>query len=394
LYGDVTVKLNQNSAPFSYQMIALTDSSGQRVIDNPYFDIVAENDVPLGVNMGYAIGADGARHTADDMAIDNINNIEMALASDKYIGAYESLTANGDLEPNPAEGVAESLLLVTFPTKYRHVPALDNANLSFGIGIGVCSPQIKGVAASCTNPAGTTTVTDGLIDVLVDNQLSAGIRVERSVDYDESFVHYDYGYGLQTAYWTGLDAFDAAVTASDNRYITPNHEKAFGSYIIGTDNDACAGSTASLKPFVGTTAGAGLRMPINYRVVSFDTQENFAQIQVSSEAGVISGGPGGGTAPNPNSQLPDEVNILTDAQLGWYSTSGWYEFIVRDTVNPASPGTTLGSRGQTAVAIPNQCDPDTTVAGNEYSVPAIVMTVTTDKNGNSRAVPASRWDGR
>jgi hypothetical protein len=376
LYGDVTVKLSENAAPFSYQLIALDDSAVGGVIDNPYYDVIAENDVPLGVRMGFQ--NPNPATLIDDKAIDNIDNIDNALATSKWVGSYDSLEVraqNGD--GSAPAGVAESLVVVTFPTKYRHMDIFDT--------------QTTGTSNDATS------FTSGIVSgaTTVRTEADDNVATDRSLtDYQNTYAHYDYDYGYRSEFIKAINGFNSGVDVpypNHNRKVltatpatttvfstanpTTRYEAKFdfGAY---DPNNACStnnSTVATASTFIDPFANSDVRRRVQYSFESYDTEENSYTETISTT--VISGA--AGTGSTNNAYLPDEVNLITDAgNSRWYSTMGWYQLAFANTCATPAAGSVTGLLVNT----------------NLGGVPSIVLTVTTDKMGNSRVVHASRLD--
>jgi protein involved in ribonucleotide reduction len=388
LFGEVTIKLNANAAPFSYKMAALDDSNGVGVIENPYFDVVAENDVPLGVRMGALVAG---------VATDNINLIEAAISVDgsTFVGTYDSLTSMVGGDANAPTGVAESLSVVTLPTKYRHVTdstpdinhVTDDAtkkdtyyetspftNVPFvtrhASTMGLLA-DFDGVPA-----AGALQIVTNAKE-FDDNGRSEDGSSRDVLKYESTYVHYDYDYGFKEALMVAIDGFAPGGAAP-----RPNHWPAPASdFIYGQYNDACTSVVASGKtanrPFNSTY---GNTLPATYTRTTYDLEENRYTVAATQNTGVISGGIGDGTTVS-NAFLPQEVNILTDDDMSWYSTKGWYQLSVNGTCH-VDNGVGVGGVANDQVVNGTE---------SEYSVPAFILTVTTDGQGNSRVVPATRF---
>jgi hypothetical protein len=442
LFGEVVIKLSENSAPMSYNMVALDDSAapgdngiimssvaavaagrpnkdGQcgtavdvangytvasdndmldmcdvsGVINNPLYDIVLENDVPVGVRFDAPVDLDviaGAPSTFTangGQATDNIDDIDAALATATFTGTYDSMQPLGANTNTTPTGSGESMIVMTFPTKYRHLPAnspdyssltdMGNAAKFKGLDQGVdpLSATLTGSTLIYGSTAGTSLTTSTLFAAKIDevNDNSATNR-NTSDDYDNN-PHYDYDYGFRQGIYDALQLFNdgnaqlylnhyaktAATTGSAVAGTSPGHAFTYSAatggitayaasgtdtFIFGTRDDSCNG-TAQVK----------------YDLVSYDTEERKYSAPVISSSSVYSGGRGTG-ATTEVAGTPDEVNLVTDDRSGanslWYSTKGWYNLSYTSGLCPT------------------------------LAQPSIVMTVTTDTNGNSRIVPAAR----
>jgi len=97
-----------------------------RVISNPFYDVTIATESALGFEFGfYSYGL-------PLFIYDNIIEIEHALAVSDIQGTYED-----DSSTRPTPGVKRTQLLVTFPTKYRHLQDVcgsGNAAVSAALG--------------------------------------------------------------------------------------------------------------------------------------------------------------------------------------------------------------------------------------------------------------------
>lgn len=276
LFGEAVMKLSPGTGAFRYDLLALTNSGAGDVIANPLFDAVTQQDTPLGVRMG-AINGSG-------YATDNIQSINAPLRHYSFEGIYDSLEQMaGNSYVNEA-GEAESMLIVTFPFKYRHLHSSSPDYTS--------DPVLRDTKGS------TTAIS---IDILNDNSAD-----RQGVDFDTDVDHYDYDFGYSDQAFAALNAFN-----SYGAYLGyPNH---------GDNNAFIYGETA-------TDAGGRLLLwsDVTVDITSWDTSERYNMVERVSFTTVISGGPGIDT-PYDATVLPYEVNLITDAhnQL-WYSTKGWY----------------------------------------------------------------------
>jgi hypothetical protein len=416
LMGDVTIKLADNTAPFSYYMTALDDDLAGGVIENPYFDVVAENDVPLGVRMGAVTGATPNLYVATDNII-AINQAIAAYTGNTVTASYDSMEPHASMGDAAVSetGMAESMLVVTFPTKYRHVPSHD----SLGTGLwqnlpltdAARGPAALGTLGLAAVVPGTTVQNDfddngqplpgtyllsrgdilrTVQSDLLDDNLAATGGSRNTPDYDEDFVHYDYDYGYQQGFIEAL----AGYAISTAPYPSHDTDRINGGrdYIYGSWNFSCSQRTVNGQS-TGRPFDGGNRLAVPFAIASYDTEENTA---VAAAATVISGdiGTGGGNA------FPNEVNLLTDSDAGlnslWYSTKGWF------TLNLTPAGAngpwcyTTAAAEITAPITPIapaivptaiQVLPAARNAG-AYAVPALVNVITTDTNGNSRILSA------
>jgi hypothetical protein len=299
----------------------------------------------------------------------------------------QPLGANTNTTPT---GAGESMIVMTFPTKYRHLPANspDYASLAeMGLatkfngldqGIDLDSAAVTGTTVAAptavlntTNVALTSaTLYASKLDALNDN--SATNR-NTSDDYDNN-PHYDYDYGFRQGVYNSLQTFnDGTAPLYLNHYAKT--AAGTGAAVAGTSpgHDFQYGITGSLAGYVASGTDTfifGVRdttcngtAQVKYDLISYDTEERKYSAPVISSSSVYSGGRGTG-ATTEVAGTPDEVNLVTDDRNGanslWYSTKGWYNLTYTSGL----------------------C---TTAAQ-----PSIVMTVTTDTNGNSRIVPAAR----
>ncbi|QEP42278.1 hypothetical protein D5085_03490 [Ectothiorhodospiraceae bacterium BW-2] len=437
LFGEVVVKLADKASPFHYHMIALDDTAAPAdangdgdvldlddrtgVIDNPLFDVVTENDVPLGVRFGAVndidlTGAPGAvtAITATGQATDNINMIDRALSAASFIGTYDSMekSVNNTNTDIPA-GDAESLLIVTFPTKYRHLPAnspdyatVNQINASEtssfrGLDVGIDPITIGSLP--------TTTTLATFIDYVNDNASSD----RNTNDYDTNLSHYDYDYGFRQELYNMIQEFnDGAIVANGMSYW--NHYgandaaglAAAGNSPAVTYTTNTSGMVTAVAP-VALNAGTGSdsfifgtrdaacngTAQVQYTVTSYDTHERRFTPAQNFTTDVFSGDIGSGQTVAPTG-IPFEVNLVSDTQSGvanslWYSTKGWYQVSFADMCT-----TTLGSVANAANRSGVAAADDAMYANEAALVraPVVVMTLTTDANGNSRIVPAHRND--
>jgi hypothetical protein len=413
LFGEIVIKLSENGAPMSYNMVALDDSAvpgdvaiagvldgdvfdmmdRHGVINNPLYDIVLENDVAVGVRFDAPVdldviaGAPSTFNANSGQATDNIDDIDAALATATFTGTYDSMQPLGANTNTTPTGSGESMIVMTFPTKYRHLPAnspdyssltdMGNAAKFKGLDQGVdpLSATLTGSTLIYGSTAGTSLTTSTLFAAKIDevNDNSATNR-NTSDDYDNN-PHYDYDYGFRQGIYDALQLFNdgnaqlylnhyaktAATTGSAVAGTSPGHAFTYSAatggitayaasgtdtFIFGTRDDSCNG-TAQVK----------------YDLVSYDTEERKYSAPVISSSSVYSGGRGTG-ATTEVAGTPDEVNLVTDDRSGanslWYSTKGWYNLSYTSGLCPT------------------------------LAQPSIVMTVTTDTNGNSRIVPAAR----
>lgn len=272
LFGEAVLRLSPETGAFRYDLLALTNSFAGDVIANPLFDAVTEQDTPLGVRMGRI---DGNGH-----ATDNIQAINAPLRHAKFEGIYDSLEQSaGNTFVNEA-GEAESMLVVTFPFKYRHLHSSSPDYTS--------NPVVRDRGRSTP-----------LIPISVLNDNSAD---RQGTAFDASVDHYDYDYGYGNLAFNALNSFNN--NGASLGY--PNH---------GRNNAFIYGTTA--------TDGNGnliLWQDVIVDITSWDTSERFAMVPVTTS--VISGGPG---IDQGDRALPNEVNLITDTDNRlWYSTKGWY----------------------------------------------------------------------
>jgi hypothetical protein len=270
-----------------------------------------------------------------------------------YFGLYDSLQlpTNNSTANNPT-GTAESMIVVTFPTKYRHLPAnspdyatpaqLDNSDTP------AVDLDFRGLDEGFSENVGN--VNSGRADVLNDNVISATSRNSEDFDSGAANAHYDYDYGYRQAVYDMLQGFNSAAGVAYPNHYSPTTPSAGGSttsFIFGTRNAVQCDGTKDVL----------------YTFTSYDAQERSTVAANNFSTSVFSGDIGDGTT-TPVQGLPNEVNLVTDANNDlWFSTKGWYNIMFNNTAN-------------------NLC--------GSSNVPAIVMTVTTDRTGHSRVVPAIR----
>lgn len=276
LFGEAVMKLSSSSGAFRYDLLALRNSPSGDVIANPLFDAVTQQDTPLGVRMGVINGR--------GIATDNIEDINTVLRHASFEGIYDSLTQKASNSHVNEAGEAESMLVVTFPFKYRHLHS-SSPDYTF-------NPVLRDTGRS-TNAIS--------IDVLNDNSSD-----RQGVDFDANVDHYDYDFGYSDQAFEALNAF--------------NNNGAVLGYPNHGDNQAFIyGKTA-------TDSGGGLVLwdDVTVGITSWDTSERFEMVERVSFTTVISGGPGIDSPDDP-AVLPYEVNLISDENNElWYSTKGWY----------------------------------------------------------------------
>jgi len=279
LFGEAVLKLSESTGAFRYDLLALRNSFRGDVIANPLYDSVTQQDTPLGVRMGM-IDTRG-------IATDNIQAINAVFRHANFEGIYDSLEPTATNPYASEEGEAESLLVVTFPFKYRH---LHSSSPDYTV-----SPVLRDVGAS------TGAIS---IDILNDNSAD-----RQGVDFDPSVDHYDYDFGYSN------DAFDALNAFNNNGAPLgyPNHGDN-GAFIYGETATDAAGRLI-------------LWNDVTANVISWDTSERFDMKPAFTT--VISGGPGIDHLP---SIISNEVNLITDADNAlWFSTKGWYQAIFSES---------------------------------------------------------------
>jgi len=182
LFGEAVLKLSNTSGAFRYDLIALSNSPSGDVIANPLFDAVTQQDTPIGVRMG-AIDGSGS-------ATDNIESINSVFRHANFEGLYDSITPKAT-NPNVNEtGEAESMLVVTFPFKYRHLHS-SSPDYTF-------TPVLRDTGRSTTEIP---------IGILNDNSAD-----RQGTDFDGTVDHYDYDYGYSDHAFAALNAFKNNVT--------------------------------------------------------------------------------------------------------------------------------------------------------------------------------------
>lgn len=289
LFGEAVLKLSESTGAFRYDLLALRNSSFGDVIANPLFDSVMQQDTPLGVRMG-AINASGS-------ATDNIEYINAVFRHDTFEGIYDSLEQKATNAHVNEAGEAESMLVVIFPFKYRHLHS-SSPDYTF-------DPVLRDKGRS-TNLI--------RLDVLNDNSTD-----RQGTSFDASVDHYDYDYGYSDHAFLALNTFN-------NNGATlgyPNH---------GNNNAFIYGKTAT-----NSNGELVLWNNVTVGITSWDTSERFEMVNAESFTTVISGGAGIDT-PIDRTVLPYEVNLITDEnnQL-WYSTKGWYNATFTETNSYPAP---------------------------------------------------------
>jgi len=278
LFGEAVMKLSPSSGAFRYDLLALSNSESGDVIANPLFDAITQQDTPLGVRMGRIDGSGSAT--------DNIEDINSVFRHASFEGLYDSLEQMPDNSYINEAGEAESLLVVSFPFKYRHLHSSSPDYTS--------NPVLRDF--------GTSTI-EYTLDELNDNSAD-----RQSVDFDANVDHYDYDFGFSDQAFAALNAFNQNGAALGY----PNH---------GNNNAFIYGETA-------TDNFGNLRLwdDVFVDVGSFDTSERVMVVEDSgSFTTVISGGPGIDTPIPERPSLGYEVNLITDeGNALWFSTKGWY----------------------------------------------------------------------
>jgi len=290
LFGEAVLKLSESTGAFRYDLLALRNSFAGDVIANPLFDAVTQQDTPLGVRMG-------AIDERTGIATDNIEQINSVFRYTTFEGIYDSLIQSANNSFVNEVGEAESMLVVTFPFKYRHLHS-SSPDYTF-------NPVQRDIGRS-TNAIP--------IDVLNDNSAD-----RQGVDFDPSVDHYDYDFGYSSDAFNALNRFNA--NGATLGY--PNH---------GDNGAFIYGETA-------TDANGALVLwdDVTVNVASWDTSERFEMVDGGSFTTVISGGPGIDT-PIETSLLAYEVNLITDADNElWFSTKGWYEATFTEVSNRPAP---------------------------------------------------------
>lgn len=289
LFGEAVLKLSPDNGAFRYDLIALGNSPSGDVIANPLFDAVTQQDTPLGVRMGY-IDSRG-------IATDNIEDINAVFRHYNFEGIYDSLEQSPENTFVNEAGEAESMLVVTFPFKYRHLHS-NSPDYTF-------NPVLRDVGKSDA---------DIPIDLLNDNSDD-----RQGVDFDTDIDHYDYDFGYSS------DAFNA-LNAFNNNFAPlgyPNH---------GANDAFIYGETAT-----DDRGRLLLWDDVSVDVTSYDTSERAKVVHGTSFTTVISGGPGVDPILKER-QLGYEVNLITDMDNHlWYSTKGWYEATFTQTNNFPAP---------------------------------------------------------
>jgi len=289
LFGEAVLKLSPTAGAFRYDLLALRNSSAGDVIANPLFDAVTQQDTPLGVRMG-AINSSG-------YASDNIEYINAPLRHAKFEGIYDSLEQKATNAYVNEAGEGESMLVVAFPFKYRHLHS-SSPDYTY-------DPVLRDTAGS------TITIP---IDVLNDNSAD-----RQGTDFDGSIDHYDYDYGYSDHAFKALNAFRNF--GAPLGY--PNH---------GDNHAFIYGKTA--------TNGRGelvLWDDVTVDITSWDTSERYEMVDGGSYTTVISGGAGIDTPIDP-SVLSYEVNLISDEDNElWYSTKGWYHASFTEVSNYPAP---------------------------------------------------------
>jgi len=290
LFGEAVLKLSESTGAFRYDLIALRNSFAGEVIANPVFDAVTQQDTPLGVRMGAIVGG---------IATDNIQNINAPLRHSKFEGIYDSLMQSANNSFVNETGQAESLLVVTFPFKYRHLHSSSPDYTS--------NPVLRDIGRSDFNIP---------IDLLNDNSAD-----RQGVDFDTDIDHYDYDFGYNNDAFNALNAFNN--NGAPLGY--PNH---------GTNLAFIYGETAT------NSAGQLLLFaPVTVTIASWDTSERVELVEAGSFTTVISGGPGIDTQEE-MTELDYEVNLITDEDNRlWFSTKGWYQATF--TENSGFPAPTI-----------------------------------------------------
>jgi len=252
LSGEAVLKLSESTAPFRYDLLALTNSATGDIIANPLFDSVTQQDTPLGVRMGAIDAASG-------IAMDNIVAINNVLRRSVFHGFYDSMEKKATNSHVAEAGEAESMLVVTFPFKYRHLHS-SSPDYTF-------NPVLRDTGRS------TTAIP---ISVLNDNSPD-----RQGTSFDPSVDHYDYDYGYSDHAFQALNDFNT--NGAPLGY--PNHGLN-GAFIYGATATDSAGN---LLLWSDVTLG----------ITSWDSSERFEMVDASSYTTVISGGPGIDTPDRP-----------------------------------------------------------------------------------------------
>ena len=289
LFGEAVLQLSPGTGAFRYDLLALTNDGNGDVIANPLFDAVTQQDTPLGVRMGMIDG--------NGRATDNIEDINAPLRHDKFTGIYDSLEQSATNPFVTEAGEAESMLVVTFPFKYRHLHS--------------SSPDYT--ANPVLRDAGRSTLAIP-IDVLNDNSAD-----RQGVDFDPSIDHYDYDFGYSNFAFNALNNFNN--NGAPLGY--PNH---------GANNAFIYGETAT-----DDNGNLILWNDVIAELTSWDTSERFEIVPLMDFTTVVSGGPGIDILDDPR-VLPNEVNLITDTNNTlWYSTKGWYRATFTEATNRRAP---------------------------------------------------------
>ena len=289
LFGEAVLKLSEDTGAFRYDLLALRNSPSGDVIANPLFDAVTQQDTPLGVRMG-VINVFG-------IATDNIQDINAVFRHASFEGIYDSLMQKDSNSFVNEPGEAESMLVVIFPFKYRHLHS-SSPDYTF-------DPVLRDTGRS------TEAIS---IDVLNDNSPD-----RQGTSFDASVDHYDYDYGYSDQAFSALNAFNNNGAALGY----PNH---------GANNAFIYGETA-------TNADGSLALweDVTVEITSWDTSERFEMVDAGSFTAVVSGGPGI-DSPTETSVLANEVNLITDEDNElWFSTKGWYNAIFTEATSIPAP---------------------------------------------------------
>lgn len=276
LFGEAVLTLSESTGAFRYDLLALGNTRSGDVIANPLFDSVTQQDTPLGVRMGMI---------RNGSATDNIEYINAVLRHATFEGLYDSLIQKAT-NPHVTEGgEAESMLVVTFPFKYRHLHS-SSPDYTY-------DPVVRDVGRSTH---------EYTIDQLNDNSAD-----RQGVDFDTDVDHYDYDYGYSDHAFHALNAFNTYGAPLGYPNHGDNHAFIYGK--TATDDDGYL----------------LLWHDVRVDITSWDSSERYEMVKGESFTTVISGGPGIDTQVE-ITKLPYEVNLITDEgnQL-WYSTKGWYK---------------------------------------------------------------------
>lgn len=273
LFGEAVLKLSESTNAFRYDLLALRNSYYGDIIANPLYDSVTQQDTPLGVRMGY-INEYG-------YATDNIEYITSVLRRANFEGIYDSLEKKASNPHLTEDGEAESMLVVTFPFKYRYLHS-SSPDYTY-------DPVLRDTGRSTNSIP---------IDILNDNSPD-----RQGTAFDPSVDHYDYDYGYDLFAFNALNNFNTY--GAPLGYPNHGHNYAF-----------IYGATA-----VDLYGKLLLWDDVTVNIYSWDTSERMDRVLAITSA--ISGGAGIDVA---IPVLQYEVNLITDeGNELWYSTKGWYK---------------------------------------------------------------------